>query len=267
MSRVEHIGDATLYLGDCREILPTLSGIDAVVTSPPYNQMTGLMRPPSGTWAKSDFGRAFVDKWQSDGYADDKDEDEYQSEQNILFSAIRNVCKPTASLFYNHQLRWRDGNCIHPITWFQPSGWKLRTEIIWDRGGGMMFNARMFVRFDERVLWFTAGDKWKWCQEFVGDGTIWRIAREQDKEHPVAYPVELPLRCIRASTDIHDTVLDPFCGSASTGVACAKLGRKFIGVEIERKYFDIACRRLEAAQRQPDMFIASTPKPTQEAMF
>lgn len=61
------------------------------------------------------------------------------------------------------------------------------------------------------------------------------------------------------------TILDPFMGSGTTGVACAKLGRRFIGIEIEPKYFDIACKRIEDAYKQPDLFI-ERPKPVQEAM-
>lgn len=128
-----------------------------------------------------------------------------------------------------------------------------------------MFNARMFCRFDERVLWFTASDKWKWNQSSVGDGTVWRIAREQNKEHPVEFPVELPLRCIQATTNQYDIALDPFMGSGTTGVACVKLGRKFIGIEIEPKYFDIACKRIEQATREPRLPLPE-PKPVQEAM-
>lgn len=263
------IGDCRLLLGDCLEILPLLGKVDAVVTSPPYNQMTGLLRPPSGSWAKKDFGRGFVENWQTKGYTDDLPEPEYQNRQNEIFGLLRTVCNDTASLFYNHQIRWRDGVMLHPVDWFKPDGWRLRSEIIWDRGGGMMFNARMFCRFDERVMWFTASDKWKWDQSYVGLGTIWRIAREQNKEHPVAYPVDLPANCIGASTDPGDVVLDPYAGSASTGVACVKLGRKFIGIEIDEGYFDIACDRIRKAYAQPDMFVeaARVPEPVQEQML
>jgi DNA modification methylase len=253
--REERIGDCRLILGDCLEVLPTLGPVDAVVTSPPYNQMTGLMREPSGSWAKSDFGRSFVENWQTKGYTDDIPEEEYQVQQNSLFALIGTIAAPNASLFYNHQIRWRDGNMLHPIDWFKPAGWKMRSEIIWDRGGGMMFNARMFVRFDERILWMTRGKTWKWNQSHVGLGTIWRIAREQNKTHPVAFPVQLPANCIGAATDPNDVVLDPFMGSGSTLVACAKLDRRGVGIEIDPGYFDDACRRVEEAYRQPDMFI------------
>lgn len=269
MSRVETIGDATLYLGDCRTILPTLGPVDAVVTSPPYNQMESLTGGnASGIWGDRAGGLGFVENWKAKGYTDDLPEEKYQAWQASLFAEIAEICAPTASLFYNHQLRWRDGTCLHPIDWFKPAGWNLRAEIIWDRAGGMMFNARMFCRFDERILWMVRGDRWKWNQDHVGLGTIWRIPRAQNKEHPVAFPVDLPIRCIGATTDPGDLVFDPFMGSATTGVAAITLGRRFVGTEIDPTYFDIACRRIEAAYRQPDLFVEQPkPKPVQLSLM
>lgn len=255
--QVERIGEATLYLGDAEGCVAGLPAIDAVVTSPPYNQLGDLPEKGSGLWGKSQGGSGFLRAWAESPYADSMAESVYQEWQNRLFACIAERCTETASMFYNHQLRWRDGECLHPVSWFRPEGWRLRQEIIWNRGGGMMFNARMFVRFDERVLWFVRGKQWVWNQEMVGHGTIWNIAREQQqqgKEHPVAYPVALPSRCISAATSDGQTVLDPFMGSGTTGVACAHLGRKFVGIEIDPKYFDIACDRIAAAYAQGRLF-------------
>jgi site-specific DNA-methyltransferase (adenine-specific) len=265
--RVEHIGNATLYLGDAAAVIPTLPSIDCVVTSPPYNQLGTLPTKGSGLWGKSTGGAGFLRAWAGASYSDSMSEPDYQQWQNAVFSALYGLCSERASLFYNHQVRWRDGECLHPVQWFTPEGWRLRQEIIWNRAGGMMFNARMFCRFDERILWFVRGDKWTWNQELVGHGTIWNIAREQqqqgDKEHPVAYPIELPSRCIAATTIPCDVVLDPFMGSASTGVAALQLGRAFIGCEIDPAYFDIACRRIEQAQKQGALFKHEEPKAEQ----
>lgn len=255
--RVERIGNATLYLGDAEECLAHVEGIDAVVTSPPYNQLGDMPEKGSGLWKKSNGGSGFLRAWKESGYADSLDEPVYQEWQNRMFAAIAERCTPTASLFYNHQLRWRDGECLHPVSWFKPDGWRMRQEIVWNRGGGMMLNARMFVRYDERVLWFVRGRQWVWNQDAVGFGTIWNIAREQQqqgKEHPVAYPVQLPSRCISAATMPEQTVLDPFMGSGTTGVACAHLGRRFVGFEINSRYFDIACDRIAAAYSQGRLF-------------
>jgi DNA modification methylase len=245
------IGNAELWHGDCLEILPTLPKVDAVVTSPPYNTLAGIPAEPTGTWAEKSAGSSFVRALRDNGYSDDMLESDYIAWQISVFSAI-NV-HSHASLFYNHQIRWRGGSVSHPVEWFKPNDWNLRQEIIWDRCGGMMFNARMFCRFDERILWFVR-ESWKWNQEMVGHGTVWRINKEQNKEHPVAFPEEIPIRCISAATDRLDTVLDPFMGSGTVGIAANQLGRKFIGIEIERKYFDIAVERIENAQRQMRMF-------------
>ena len=259
------IGNAVLYLGDCMAILPTLPKVDAVITSPPYNTLGGIPATASGIWGQSGGGLGFVNALRDNGYSDDLPEHEYVAWQIAVFSSI-NV-NENASLFYNHQLRWRDKVLLHPVEWFKPFGWNLRQEIIWDRSGGMMFNARMFCRFDERILWFVR-DNWKWNQELVGIGTIWRIPMEQNKEHPVAFPNEIPIRCMSATTDNNDVVLDPFMGSGTTGVACANLGRRFLGIEIEPRYYEIACRRIEDAQRQQRL-IPDEPqrKPVQDGLL
>jgi len=99
------------------------------------------------------------------------------------------------------------------------------------------------------------------------DVNLWRIPRPVFGDHPTPKPVDLMGRIIRNSSDRDDVVLDPFMGSGTTGVACVKLGRKFIGIEIDRKYFDIACRRIEEAYAQPDMFVeAEKPKAEQIAL-
>lgn len=86
----------------------------------------------------------------------------------------------------------------------------------------------------------------------------------EGKSHPTQKPLPLMRWCIEQLPAHAHTILDPFMGSGTTGVACVKLGRRFIGVEIEPRYFDIACRRIEAAYRQPDLFIAPpAPKPVQ----
>jgi len=250
--RKEVIGNATLYLGDCLEILPTLPKVDAVITSPPYNQLEELDADSlTGIWGIRSGAGIAKGQFVNNGYADGMEESEYQAFQNRVFSCC--VTHESASLFYNHQLRWRDKTLLHPISWFHPTGWHLRSEIVWNRGGGMMMNARMFCRFDERILWFDRG-KHKWNQSATGYGTVWNIARAQNKEHPVAFPLEIPTRCIGATTDTDDACLDPFMGSGTTGVACMNLGRKFIGVEIEERYFDIACGRITNAQRQETLF-------------
>ena len=88
----------------------------------------------------------------------------------------------------------------------------------------------------------------------------------REREHPNEKPLELIAGLVGTHSNTGDTILDPFMGSGTTGVAAVKLGRRFIGIEIEPKYFDIACRRIEEATHQPDMFIERAPAPKQETM-
>lgn len=244
----------TIYLGDVMEVLPALNvKVNAVVTSPPYNQMSCIKKgKPSGMWAKTGSGVGFVRAWKELGYQDDMPEDEYQAWQNNCFGMMADVCVADASLFYNHQIRWRNKRCLHPVQWFHPHGWQMRQEIIWNRSGGMMFNARMFVRFDERILWFVRGGRWKWNQTSVGHSTIWNVARKQQNQgklHPVEFPTEIPARCIAATTHEQDVVLDPFMGAGTTLVAARDLGRKAVGVEIDEMWCEVAAKRLSTGQR------------------
>ncbi len=81
-----------------------------------------------------------------------------------------------------------------------------------------------------------------------------------DYGHPTAKPIEWMERLVNIASLPGETILDPFMGSGTTGVACAKLGRRFIGIEIDPGYFEIACRRIDEAYRQRDLF-RDAPRP------
>jgi site-specific DNA-methyltransferase (adenine-specific) len=111
----------------------------------------------------------------------------------------------------------------------------------------------------------------------IGDATLYCGSRpnsftdnqpgEAGIDHPCPKPVAWMRWIVERASLPGETVFDPFMGSGTTGVACAKLGRKFIGIEIEPKYFDIACRRIEQAYAQPDMFVAQPKRATQEPLL
>lgn len=224
MSRVEQIGDATLYLGDCLEILPTLGTVDAVVTDPPY----GIGESNKNFASRSKLADA--DKYE-------------RSDWDSV------PCPPAAISAMRAASRFQiifGGNYFDlPPT----SCW-----LVWDKQNGendfadcelAWTNLPKAVR---RVYWRWAG----------------MIRKGDDvREHPTQKPTGVMEWCINHLPGTCSTILDPFMGSGTTGVACAKLGRKFIGIEIEPSYFDIACRRIEAAYAQPDMFIEPAKKAEQ----
>ena len=212
------IGDATLYHGDCMDIIPTLGKVDAVVTDPPY----GIGFPYHG-------------------YDDTRDNLIYLIKQltpiiKLLTSRVFILCGPTQIGLYP-QPRW-----VSCVVWnttgsFGKYGYNQWTPILCYgddlKGFG---NINGMTKSDTLNISGGAG---------VG------FQRDDDeKKHTCPKPLNLMRMVINRNTLENDVVLDPFMGIASTGIGCAVLGRKFIGIEKERKYFDIACERIEAAYAQ-----------------
>lgn len=235
----------TVYLADCRDALPEITGIATTMTSPPYNTL-GSRIPQEGTHLMA--GNAWLAKVNDQGYADDMDEGEYQTEQAEIAALVCAATVPGGSFFYNHKIRYRDSVAIHPTTIIAGfKDWQLRQELIWDRGIAMAFNARMFAPSDERILWLVRPDApHQWVQESAALMTVWRISplKAEGLEHPCPFPDALPARCIAATTLEGDTVLDPFMGSGSTLVAARMLGRKAVGIEREERFCEMAVKRL-----------------------
>ena len=172
--------------------------------------------------------------------------DEYKAWQAGIVDALwENV---RGAVFYNHKPRVMSGEIRTPLAYLRKP---VRQIIIWDRGCGFNHMPGAFTPEHEWVL-LLAKDGFALRSKGGGGGDVWRISPVADPEHPCSFPPELPARAITASGA--RVVLDPFMGAGTTGVAALKLGRKFIGIEIEPKYFDIACRRIEEAWKQPRLF-------------
>jgi len=232
----------TLYHGDNAEVLPTLSGVACTVTSPPYNTLaahtyTGGGMHKEGGWSA---------KVALAGYADDMSEADYLVWQQSIATLVAGASVDGASFFYNHKIRYRDKVPIHPIDIVRSfDDWDLRQEVVWARDGGMALNARMFCPSDERIYWMVKpGAGHKWNQVAASWMSVWKIRQEIGIDgHPCPYPLGLPERCIVATTDPGDIVLDPFAGSGTTLRAAKDLGRKAIGVELDERYCEIAAKR------------------------
>jgi len=241
--RKEQIGDATLYLGDCLDILPTLGNVDAVVTSPPYNTLVSGKKP-SGMHRESNWHT----RSHEESYFDEMPEEEYQFWQNKILNECLNVSNGIC--WFNHKIRFRNGVGIHPARMYHAP---IYCEVIWSRPGSVALNNRRFALSHEHLLGF--GRPHYWDDKENTKFTVWRINPDIGSDHPVAFPIELITPCVRSSSPFGGIILDPFMGSGTTGVACAKLGRKFIGIEICEDYFNIAVKRITDAYRQGDLFI------------
>jgi DNA modification methylase len=262
MSRIEHLAEGvTLYLGDCREILPTLGKVDAVVTSPPYNTLPTTGKA-SGLHAERKSG---VNLWlekAAAGYADQMPEDEYQAWLNSVLDLC--VDRSRGLVWVNHKVRYRDREAIHPARMIHLP---IYAEVIWNRGGSMALNSKRFAPSHEGIWGFGVPHYWDDTNNTLM--SVWNIPqaqREAGNNHPCPYPTALIRPLIESSCPPRGTVLDPFAGSGTTGVVAVGCGRSFIGIEQDERWFDLSCRRIQAALDAPDMFIAP-PKPAkQEAM-
>jgi len=194
----EVIGNATLYCGDCRDILPTLGKVDAVVTDPPYG--IGISKNPVRQ-------------------AHEKKDWDNETPDLSIFPKVPKII-------------W-GGNYFG----LPPS----QRFFVWDKMQPENFSLAMC-----EMAWSNMSGPAKMFRHSV---------TSYEKEHPTQKPVALMKWCISYLPENSETILDPFMGSGTTGVAAVQMGRKFIGIELDPDYFKIACKRIEDAQRQGDLFI------------
>jgi DNA modification methylase len=227
--RVERIGLAELYLGDCREIAPTLPRPAAVISDPPY-----------GIAHASNYGAS----WNGRQIASDQD------------TSARDAM---VALFADIPGAWCG-------TWKTPPVAGTRGVVVWDKGPASGMGDLSFPWKPSFEFVYVTGSGWEGRRnEGVVRGPTmmtWEnhpnVPAEERRAHPHQKPHWLMAHFMER-LPAADVILDPFMGSGSTGVAAVRLGLRFIGIEIEERYFDIACRRIEEAQKQGDMFRDATP--------
>lgn len=227
MNRIETIAEGvTLHLGDCREVLPMLGAIDAIVTDPPYGMNSaigGITAGKSSRWALASAASAWDSKPQS-----------WDDEAPSIIPAL--------ALDARQMIVWGGQFFDMP----PKRGWLVWNKIIRNFSSSVCELA--WTNLDLPVDCF--------------DYSHGQLASE-GKFHPTQKPLPLMMWCVQK---VEGGILDPFMGSGTTGVAAVKLGRRFIGIEIEPKYFDIACRRIQAAVDAPDLFV-ETPKAAPQVTF
>ena len=217
MSEPVTIGRATLYLGDCRDILPTLGKVDAVVTDPPYGigEAAGKAKTRKGLGPTRDYGD---DDWDNEPIAPE------------IMAQVRAAGRWQIIFGGNYY------DCPAAKCW-----------LVWDKVNGDN-------DFADCELAWTNLPKAVRRISYMWNGML-RANGEQRGDHPTQKPIGVMKWAIGHLPAPCETILDPFMGSGTTGVAAVQMGRDFIGIEREPKYFDIACQRIKQAQRQGDLFI------------
>ncbi len=228
---IERIGDATLYLGDCLEIISKIPKVDAVITDPPY----GI-----GENSKKVASRQRKAGGKSNALADQRDYGDFDWDHapptTDLIASIR-AASDWQAFFGGNYFELPPTSC-----------W-----LVWDKLNGDNDFADCELAWTN---WPKAVRRiqWRWNGMIRQGG--------EDRYHPTQKPLTV-MKWVIDLCPKAETILDPFMGSGTTGVAAVQMGRKFIGIEREKKYFDIACERIANAYAQPSL-IETTPQPKPE---
>ena len=226
--KTENIGSATLVCGDCREYLTNCEPVDAIITDPPY-------------------GINYSSNWRAEGPTKKLANDCVADTTAIM--DMGNSIKEGGALYcatrFDVAGRWADA--------IREAGLILKTPIFWDKGNHTAGDLEGDFGAQVEIWLFAHKGRHKLRGRRYAN--LWRFARDTASEHPTPKPVALMARMVEVSSNPGDMILDPFMGSGSTGVAAVNMGRRFIGIEIDERYFSIACRRIEDEQRQSRMFL------------
>jgi site-specific DNA-methyltransferase (adenine-specific) len=233
MKPTEIIGNCHLYLGDCREIMPTIPRVDCVITDPPYGSETHSN-------AKSNKGKGHGNK------TIDFDSVEFE-DIDFLLNECAKICDRwfVATMEWRHIAElWRVGNdsfdCVRFGVWVKPNP---MPQISADRPANGWEGIAYLHKKGIKKYWFGGGKHGNYTLPIVTNG-----------DHPTGKPIQLAESFVSNFVQGSGPVFDPFMGSGTTGVACANMGKTFYGIEREEKYFVIACRRIEQAYAQARLF-------------
>ena len=249
------IGNCTLYLGDCQEIMPTLDKVDAVVTDPPYgitncewDNETNL----SFLWANTDFIISFATEpytscliYNNKKYFKEKLIWEKHRAGNFGNARIRHlkytediVVMAKGKYIFNPQKQPRTSDRVRQAQLGNSKQFKTKTDHY-----GTEYPAREWSTFDA---------DWKYPGNILRFPGVVSTSKEKTI-HPTQKPISLIKYLVLTYSNENQVLIDPFMGSGTTGVACVELGRRFIGIEKNKLYFDIVCKRIKEAYKQPSL--------------
>ena len=227
--------NGVLYCGDNMEVLPLITDeIDLCLTSPPYNIGNNHHTGNKKTQA----------------YDDDIEENIYQQIQFILLKNLYDKITKNGSVIYNHKNRIKNKEQITPYMWILQTKWKVKQELVWFNGS-QNFDKCRFYPMTERIYILNKGED-KFYNNINSHDLFKYEAEGTNKEHKRSFPERMAcdlIKCYEANT-----IIDIYMGSGTTALACEKLNRRWIGIEISEKYCEIAKKRIEQYTNQLKLF-------------
>lgn len=253
--RVEHLAEGvTLHCGDAREIVPSLSGIELVITDPPYSSgaRTDSERQVRGSMLRGMedpdwFSHDAMTTWGFNWFI------------RSLFSELRQKMKPSAHAYVF--IDWRQTPNLYGM--LEACGFRVNQCLVWDKSH---FGMGTYWRNQhENIVFASNGMPADMLDRGMGSVLKCPTVSASARVHPTEKPAELLARIIRAVPG--DSVFDPFMGSGATGVAAIRERRSFTGCEINPGHFDTACRRISEELARPRLFVDAPKALVQEALF
>ena len=230
-----HIGPCTLYLGDCFDIIGTLSGVTLVHTDPPYLIHSG--RQNSDWWERIGMNRQ-QENLDAAGISDGFDTDRFFS---LCSGALRSP---------NYQIWCSKRQFPELLNRAISSNWSWQDIMLYRNNAVPNLNGKYLDK--DYLLHMWKGRKLTGGYADRQTGYRWSIGGRKEWDHPALKPIEPVIHMLKTGSCEGDVVLDPFMGSGTTGEACIRTGRRFIGIERDGKYFEMAVRRLEKAVSVPE---------------
>lgn len=243
------IGDCTLYLADCRDIVPHLDKKEvSIVGDPPYGVPIMVDYDISRNGQRKKEGRANEGKKFKEVIGNDEEFDP------TPYTGVKSPIDGNTYGGFKEVLLWGANHFAHRLP--HNGRW-----LVWDKRCGVI---------PERTQ---ADGEVAWCNEYgalriirhVWDGMVKDSERGVPRVHPTQKPIAVMRDCLKHIKG--KLICDPYMGSGTTGVACIKEGRSFIGIELDPEYFAAACARIQATYAEPDLFNAPAPKPVQDSFL
>ena len=241
-----------LYKGDCLEVMDTLIAmgvkVDAIITSPPYNMNLRIRNGKyvsRATWPGH--VKEFATKYEN--YTDDLSMSDYFDFQDKF---LNKALKISNLIFYNIQMI--TGNKIALFQLIGKYADKIKEIIIWNKEHAEpAINKNTLSSQFEFIIVFENSKPFHRMFDYAGfsrgtETNLWNVKRERNLKHRAGFPIDLIKRIINNFIPNNATVLDPFMGSGTTGVACVNTGRNFIGIELDENYFNVAKERINATR-------------------
>lgn len=238
------IGRATLYLGDCLDLMPSLGPVSHIICDPPYEATLHDSKNALQRWLRRDGGPVLKGL----------DFDAIDDVRSVVVSGAAGICQGWFLAFCTVEGTWPWAQTINasPMKYKRACAWVKPDSTPQLNGQCPAQGYECFV-----AAWAGQGhSKWN-AGGKRGVYTHTVNNPERDGRHPTEKPRRLMAEILADFTCPGETILDPFMGSGTTGVAAVQMGRKFIGIEKDERYFAIACERIEQAQRQGDFFVGA----------